>query len=767
MRGDCCSRPRRAAARTGRASIDSRPMCGIVGYVGDKQAQDVVIEGLRRLEYRGYDSAGIALVADGAHRLRQAGRQARQPREGHRRAPAAGVDDRHRPHPLGHPRRAERRQRPPAPRARRGRVALVHNGIIENFAELRAELEADGHELLLRDRHRGRRAPARAASWTPGADLTDGDAARLPAARGRVHAGRRRRRRTRRGWWRRAATRRWWSGIGEGENFLGSDVAAFIEHTREALELGQDQVVTITRDGRRRSPTSTARRPRAAATTSTGTCRPPRRTATTGSCARRSTSSRAPWPTRCSGRRTPEGLLHLDEMRLSDQELRDIDKIIIIACGTSFYAGMVAKYAIEHWTRVPVEVELASEFRYRDPILDYSTLVVAISQSGETADTLQAIRHARTQRSKVLAICNTNGSTIPRESDAVIYTHAGPEIGVASTKGFLTQLVACYLLALYLAQVKGTRYGDEIDQVMRPARGDPGADRSGCSTTPSRSTSWRADARRHPVGAVPRPARRLPGRARGRAEAQGARLPPRRGLRRRRAQARPDRADRGRACRCCASCRRRAATSCTTRWSAASRRSGPAAPARSAWPRRATSDRAVRRRADPAAAGAGAAAAAGRRRTRCSCSPASSRPRWATTSTSRATSPSPSRSRVSAVAIIGVGIDVVDIERFGESLERTPGLRRAAVHAGRGDARRWPRWPPGSPPRRRWPRRSAPRRAALARRRGASREDVRPPAARDARHGRGPRRRARRRLACTSRSPTTPASPRPSWSWSR
>ena len=131
-----------------------------------------------------------------------------------------------------------------------------------------------------------------------------------------------------------------------------------------------------------------------------------------------------------------------------------------------FYAGMVAKYAIEHWTRVPVEVELSSEFRYRDPILDYSTLVVAISQSGETADTLQAIRHARTQKSKVLAICNTNGSTIPRESDAVIYMHAGPEIGVASTKGFLTQLVACYLLALYLAQVKGTRFGDEITQVM-------------------------------------------------------------------------------------------------------------------------------------------------------------------------------------------------------------------------------------------------------------------------------------------------------------
>jgi glucosamine--fructose-6-phosphate aminotransferase (isomerizing) len=166
------------------------------------------------------------------------------------------------------------------------------------------------------------------------------------------------------------------------------------------------------------------------------------------------------------GRLSTGGRLELDEMRLSEQELRDVDKIVIIACGTAFYAGMVAKYAIEHWTRIPVEVELASEFRYRDPILTSDTLVIAISQSGETADTLQALRHARTQRSRVLAICNTNGSTIPRESDAVIYTHAGPEIGVASTKGFLTQLVACYLLALYLAQVRGTRYGDEIKQIL-------------------------------------------------------------------------------------------------------------------------------------------------------------------------------------------------------------------------------------------------------------------------------------------------------------
>jgi glucosamine--fructose-6-phosphate aminotransferase (isomerizing) len=174
------------------------------------------------------------------------------------------------------------------------------------------------------------------------------------------------------------------------------------------------------------------------------------------------------------GRHDEHGALQLDELRISEDELRGVDKIILVGCGTAFYAGMVAKYAIEHWTRIPCEVELSHEFRYRDPILTRSTLVVAISQSGETADTLMAIRHAREQRSQVLAICNTNGSTIPRESDAVIYTHAGPEIGVASTKGFMTQLVACYLLGLYLAQVRGTKYGDEIAVVVRELEAMPG-----------------------------------------------------------------------------------------------------------------------------------------------------------------------------------------------------------------------------------------------------------------------------------------------------
>ena len=175
------------------------------------------------------------------------------------------------------------------------------------------------------------------------------------------------------------------------------------------------------------------------------------------------------------GRIDGSGSLTLDEVRIPQGVLREIDKVVIVACGTAFHAGMIAKYAIEHFTRLPCEVELASEFRYRDPILDAQTLVIAISQSGETMDTLMALRHAREQGSKVLAICNTNGSTIPRESDAVLYTHAGPEVAVASTKAFLTQLVACYLVALYLGQVRGTKWGDEIRAVIRDLSSIAGA----------------------------------------------------------------------------------------------------------------------------------------------------------------------------------------------------------------------------------------------------------------------------------------------------
>ena len=444
-------------------------MCGIVGYVGHRAAQDVVVEGLRRLEYRGYDSAGIALVADGSLATdKRAGKLANLEKAivdtplpasttgiGHTRWATHGAPNDVNAHPHTGPAR---------------RVGLVHNGIIENFAELRTELEAAG-EPLLSETDTEVAAHLLELEVVAGADLTEAMQRVVRRLEGaftlvavdaqdpdRVVAARR--------------SSPLVVGLGEGESFLGSDVAAFIEHTREALELGQDQVVTITREG-------------VSVTGFDGSPAEGRRYHVDWDLSAAEKDGHD-WFMRKEifeqpravadsllGRRTADGHLHLDEMRLSDQELRDVDKIIIIAAGTSFYAGMVAKYAIEHWCRIPVEVELSSEFRYRDPILDYSTLVVAISQSGETADTLQAIRHARTQRSKVLAICNTNGSTIPRESDAVIYTHAGPEIGVASTKGFLTQLVACYLLALYLAEVKGTRYGDEIDEVMRQLEAMP------------------------------------------------------------------------------------------------------------------------------------------------------------------------------------------------------------------------------------------------------------------------------------------------------
>ena len=453
----------RAGARgCGGLPIDSSAMCGIVGYVGAKPAEGVVIEGLRRLEYRGYDSAGIALIDHGSIVSdKRAGKLANL-EKAIAESPLPQVTT-----GIGHTRWAthgpptDRNAHPHLGRARR--VALVHNGIIENFAELRGRLESEGVEMAS-DTDTEVAAHLLEEQLETGVDLTVAMQNVCRGLRGaftlvavdahdpdRVVAARR--------------NSPLVVGIGEGENFLGSDVAAFIEHTREAMELDQDQVVTITREG-------------VAVSGFDGTPAEGRRYHVDWDLSAAEKDGHD-WFMRKEifeqpravadsllGRRGADGLLQLDEMRLSDQDLRDVDKIIIIAAGTSFYAGMVAKYAIEHWCRIPVEVELASEFRYRDPILTSDTLVVAISQSGETADTLQAIRHAREQRSKVLSICNTNGSTIPRESDGVIYTHAGPEIGVASTKGFLTQLVACYLLALYLAQVKGTRYGDEISQVM-------------------------------------------------------------------------------------------------------------------------------------------------------------------------------------------------------------------------------------------------------------------------------------------------------------
>ncbi|UPZ30809.1 glutamine--fructose-6-phosphate transaminase (isomerizing) [Streptomyces sp. LRE541] len=438
-------------------------MCGIVGYVGSQSALDVVVAGLKRLEYRGYDSAGIAVLADGGMAAaKKAGKLANLEKELVERPLPTGSTG------IGHTRWAthggptDANAHPHLDNA--GRVAVVHNGIIENFAALRAELAERGHTLSS-ETDTEVVAHLLAEEFSACADLAESmrlvcrrleGAFTLVAAHADepdVVVGARR-------------NSPLVVGVGEGEAFLASDVAAFISHTRSAIELGQDQVVELRRDGVHvtgfdGSPAETrayhvdwdvsaaekggydyfmlkeiAEQPKAVADT-------------------------------LLGRVDASGSLTLDEVRIAPGALREVDKVVVVACGTAFHAGLIAKYAIEHWTRIPCEVELASEFRYRDPILDARTLVIAISQSGETMDTLMALRHAREQGAKVLAVCNTNGSTIPRESDAVLYTHAGPEVAVASTKAFLTQLVACYLVALYLGQVRGTKWGDEIRAVVR------------------------------------------------------------------------------------------------------------------------------------------------------------------------------------------------------------------------------------------------------------------------------------------------------------
>ncbi|MGC0205662.1 glutamine--fructose-6-phosphate transaminase (isomerizing) [Streptomyces levis] len=446
-------------------------MCGIVGYVGPQSALEVVMAGLKRLEYRGYDSAGVAVLADGGlATAKKAGKLLNLEKELDGRPLPTGTTG------IGHTRWAthggptDANAHPHIDNA--GRVAVVHNGIIENFAALRDELQERGHELSS-ETDTEVVAHLLAEEFSSCADLAE--AMRLVCRRLEgaftlvaVHAdepdvvvGARR-------------NSPLVVGVGEGEAFLASDVAAFIAHTRSAIELGQDQVVELRRDGV--VVTGFDGRPAdvrsyhvdwdASAAEKGGydyfmlkeIAEQPKAVADT-----------------LLGRIDGSGSLTLDEVRIPPRVLREIDKVVIVACGTAFHAGMIAKYAIEHWTRLPCEVELASEFRYRDPILDAQTLVIAISQSGETMDTLMALRHAREQGSKVLAICNTNGSTIPRESDAVLYTHAGPEVAVASTKAFLTQLVACYLVALYLGQTRGTKWGDEIRAVIRDLSSISGA----------------------------------------------------------------------------------------------------------------------------------------------------------------------------------------------------------------------------------------------------------------------------------------------------
>ncbi|MGO4104322.1 glutamine--fructose-6-phosphate transaminase (isomerizing) [Leifsonia sp. YAF41] len=434
-------------------------MCGIVGYVGDNKSIEVLMGGLQRLEYRGYDSAGIAVI-DAAGQLNTA------KRSGKLAALTAELAN----HPIsngttgiGHTRWATHGG-PTDVNAHphlgdNGKLALIHNGIIENFAPLRDELLAEGFTFdsetdtevaaVLLGREYQRTGDLNEAFRAIVGRL-DGAFTLLAVHQdqpGLVVGARR--------------NSPLVIGLGDGENFLGSDVAAFVEYTRRAMAIGQDQIVSITPD----------------LVTVTDFAGEPVEVEEFEIAWDASASDKGGWSSFMAKEiteqpdavantirgRIVDGAVAIPELTaFGDDVLTGINRIVIIACGTAAYAGQVAKYAIEKWARVPVDVELSHEFRYREPVLTDDTLVVSISQSGETMDTLMAVKYARAEGAKTISICNTQGATIPRESDAVIYTHAGPEVAVASTKAFVAQITALYLFALHFARVRGSLTDAEL-----------------------------------------------------------------------------------------------------------------------------------------------------------------------------------------------------------------------------------------------------------------------------------------------------------------
>ena len=430
-------------------------MCGIIGYTGKNSALTPVLDGLRRLEYRGYDSAGIALPTEIGKPLyieKRAGKLknlenvlAKTPNSnsgiGHTRWATHGgpTDTNAHPHIDNE-----------------GKLALIHNGIIENYVELRNELEKRGHKFksetdsesvvhLLSDARKENNGDLAMAmrqvckqlkgSFTLLAIHSDNPSHIVGARRNSPLV----------------------VGVGKDENFLASDVAAFIAHTKIALELGQDQVVEIT-------PTSVVV------------------TDLNGQTVK-AKEYEISWDTSAAERggfahfmlkeiyEQPKAISDTLIGRLSGLDLKlkfkKFEKIVIIACGTAYNAGLVGKYAIEKWGQIPVDVELASEYRYREPSLNKKTLVIPISQSGETMDTLMALRYAKSKGATILSVCNTNGSTIGRESDAVLYTHAGPEIAVASTKAFATQLIAMYLIGIEIGYQLENLSKKEITKIRK------------------------------------------------------------------------------------------------------------------------------------------------------------------------------------------------------------------------------------------------------------------------------------------------------------
>lgn len=426
-------------------------MCGIVGYVGPKSTLDVLLGGLKRLEYRGYDSAGVSVIDAkvGLQTRKRAGKLSvlvedleKNPLQdahigiGHTRWATHGAPNDVNAHPhLG---------------GNHLKLSLIHNGIIENFSELKSELIAQGVQFSS-ETDTEVAAHMIAREFEKSKDLTTAFRSVVNRLEGAftllcIHedqpdlilAARR--------------NSPLVIGLGQGENFLGSDVAAFVAHTKRAVSVGQDEIVELRKDS-------------VSVTNFAGQAVPLTEFTVDWDA---SAASKGGWPSFMAkeiadqpqavgdtlmGRLSSDGSVKLQEFAGFDA-IAKIDRIIIIACGTAAYAGEVTKYSIEKWAKIPTSVELAHEFRYRDPIVSENTLVVAISQSGETMDTLMATRYAKEKGAKVLAICNTQGATLARESDAVLYTHAGPEVAVASTKAFTAQITAGQLVALSLAWLR-------------------------------------------------------------------------------------------------------------------------------------------------------------------------------------------------------------------------------------------------------------------------------------------------------------------------
>jgi glucosamine--fructose-6-phosphate aminotransferase (isomerizing) len=438
-------------------------VCGIVGYVGPKSTQEVLLGGLRRLEYRGYDSAGISVISGGTLATRKkAGKLDNLVADikahpiadsrigiGHTRWATHGAPTDENAHPhLG---------------GKANKLALIHNGIIENFSELKQELMDSGVSFTS-ETDSEVAAHLIAKEFEASKDLVSAFGKVVNRLHGAftilvIHedfpdlilAARK--------------NAPLVVGLGEGENFLGSDVAAFVEHTKRAISVGQDEIVILRTSGVEIQGFDGKKVLSKEFTVDWDA----------------SQASKGGWPSFMAkeiadqpqsvadtlmGRINSEGMVTLPEVDgLDTKDLMAIDRIIVVACGTASYAGEIAKYAIEKWAKIPVSVELAHEFRYRDPILTSNTLIVAISQSGETMDTLMATRFAKEQGAKVLAICNTQGATLARESDAVIYTHAGPEVAVASTKALTAQMTAVYLLALFLSAGRKSMTGPELAEL--------------------------------------------------------------------------------------------------------------------------------------------------------------------------------------------------------------------------------------------------------------------------------------------------------------